>query len=153
MTITRKEFVVKRVEKIEHRFTVQAETKKEAIRQVEDYEVDSEMVMGIKWWKPVVEEVIEYEECPNKGEGWSSIPWEQVEKMIEGRPDIFDGIIPLWKDGMTWHYNGLCTGEKLLTQDVCYHCQNAQIKGHRLLHDEEKKYLNNRYGKKLNVQE
>ena len=151
MKMTRKEFVVKRIEKIEHSYTVRAKTKKEAIRQVEEHEVDSEMVMGIRWWKPTVEEVLEYEECPNIGEGWTEVPLEHLEQMLAERPDIFDGIIPTWSKGRTWHYNGICKGEKLVSEDFCYHCVNAQKRGHRLLHNEEKKYLNDKYGKELNV--
>ena len=89
----------------------------------------------------------------NKGEGWSSIPLETVEEMIAGRPEMFDGIIPLTQGDRSWHYNGICKGEKMDREDFCYHCRSAQKQGWRLLSNEEKKYLNRAYRKGLNVQE
>lgn len=153
MEITRREFVVTKIETLEHVYHVKAETKEEAIQAVFDCNWDSSEVRFVEDGEPVLEEIIEYDACPNKGEGWSSIPLEQVEQVLEDRPEVFDGIIPLWKDGKSWHYNGLCDGEKLVGRDMCYHCLSAQEKGYRLLSNEEKKYLNRAYGKKLNVQE
>lgn len=153
MKITRREFVVKRVETVENYYTVNAESKEEAIRMVDDCEVDLDHVQGIGCLEPVIHKILEYTECPNKGEGWSSIPLEVVEGMIEDRPEIFDGIIPLSKDGKTWHYNGVCAGEKKKEHDVCYKCTNAQANGYRLLSNEEKKYLNQTFMRELNVLE
>lgn len=153
MEITRREFVVTQLETVVNYYTVNAETKEEAIRMVEDSEVELDHVQGVEYFDPVINEILEYTECPNKGEGWSSIPLEVVEGMIEDRPEMFDGIIPLCKDGKSWHYNGLCFGEKMTKEDLCLHCSNSERKGYRLLSNEEKKYLNRAYGKKLNVQE
>ena len=153
MKITRREFIVTRIEKIEHVYTVRAETEEEAIAEVLNYNVDSGDIRCLSEEQPVVEQIQEYTECPNKGEGWSSIPLEVVEEMIADRPEMFDGLIPLTKGGRSWHYNGLCRGEKLDEVDFCYRCRSAQKEGWRLLSNEEKKYLNRAYGKELNVQE
>ena len=153
MKITRREFVVTKVETLEHVYRVKAESKEEAIQAVYDCNWDCSEVRFVEDREPVLEEIIEYNACPNMGEGWSSIPLEQVEQMIEDRPEMFDGIIPLCKDGKFWHYNGLCFGEKMTKEDLCLHCSNSERKGYRLLSNEEKKYLNRAYGKKLNAQE
>ena len=153
MKITRREIVVTQVETLEHVYRVKAESKEEAIQAVIDCNWDCSEVRFVEDHEPVLEEIIEYNACPNKGEGWSSIPLEQVEQAIENRPEMFDGIIPLTQGGRSWHYNGICEGEKMDREDFCYHCRSAQKQGWRLLSNEEKKYLIRAYGKKLNVQE
>lgn len=140
-----------RIEKVQHVYTVQAETEEEAIAEVVNCNVDSGDIQCLSEEQPVVDEIVEYTECPNKGEGWSSIPLAVLEETIADRPDIFDGIIPLWKDGKSWHYNGLCEGEKQSTHEFCFKCMRAQSQGYRLLSNEEKKYLNRAYRQKLNV--
>ena len=135
--ITRKTYIITRNMTNEHHYSVEAESKAEAIRMVEEGEVYSEEQYFVRETKPIVTDVIRHTHCPNKGEGWSDIPLIELVSMNLG--------------DFGWHYNGICEGERETTESHCYTCNHAMQNGLRLLTNAEKEYLNSQYNKGLNL--
>jgi hypothetical protein len=130
---TRREYIVRERRVDDYYYTVEAKSKADAIRQVEECEVcHGGDVQGYDSYKPVVERIQDYDECPNKGEGWSDIPLDDLKDMKIG--------------AFKWHYNGRCNVEKRAEDKHCGNCRGAMTSGKRLLTLEEKVYLKKTYG-------
>jgi hypothetical protein len=142
MKITRREYNIERIEKVVYTFTVEANSKADALRMVNDYEVESDYAETMDSYKPKVASITEYTDCPNKGRAWSEIPINEITFDDDGNPR---------RNGkhFNWHYNGKCKGEKEATEDFCYHCCNAMESGYRFTTSAENAYLNNQYGEGL----
>lgn len=142
MNITRRVYNIERVEKTAYCFEVEATSKAEALRMVDEYEVDYHNAYGLHGYKPKVASITEYTACPNNGRAWSNIPLKDVTFDDDGEPKVngkhFD-----------WHYNGKCKGEKMTTEDFCYECHHAMQNGYRFTTSAENAYLNNQWGLKL----
>ena len=128
----RREYVVRERRVDDYIYYVTASSKKEAIRMVDECEVDYSDVWHHDSYKPAVERIDEYDDCPNKGEGWTEIPLDE----LNGGKKI---------GTFHWHYNGKCGGEKMAEKTHCINCRASIKKGHRLLTNEEKQYLNDTY--------
>jgi len=119
-------------------YIVEGDTKKDVIRKVENGEV---MDVGehylVKRHKPIVEDTHYYYDCPNNGEGWSDISLNRLKEMEIGE--------------FKWHYNGKCKGEAR-DRGLCDKCKYSMKNGYRLLTNEEKIYLNNKYNLEFNVE-
>ena len=141
--ITRTEYIVTQKQTNELYYTVEASSKAEAIRMVEEGEVYCDEQYSIRETIPKVDSVIDYNSCPNRGEAWSDIPLK----------DIMRGDVKM--GGRGWHYNGICGGEKQSTEGHCGKCSGAMRVGQRLLTNAEKVYLKKQYGecRDLNTEE
>jgi len=135
---TRREYTVRERRVDDYYYTVEASSKAEAIRKVEECVADYGEMYGHKTFKPVVERIQDYDECPNRGEGWSEIPLDDLKDI---KMDSFD-----------WYYNGKCGGEKQVEDTHCSLCRSAMRAGRRLLTNEEKLYLNEKHATKFNVE-
>ena len=137
---TRREYIVRERRVDDYYYTVEAKSKADAIRQVEECEVCHRGdVQGYDSYKPVIVRIQDYDECPNKGEGWSDIPLDDLKGMEMG--------------SFGWHYNGRCDEEKRTEDKHCGKCRDAMRSGKRLLTLEEKVYLKRRnsYGENRNL--
>tara|TARA_R100000008_G_scaffold86570_1_gene80206 strand:- start:561 stop:980 length:420 start_codon:yes stop_codon:yes gene_type:complete len=135
----RREYVVRERRVDDYIYYVTASSKKEAIRMVDECEVDYKDVWYHNSYKPVLVSINEYDDCPNKGEGWTEIPLDE----LNGYKKI---------GGFRWHYNGKCGGEKAAEGTHCINCRASMEKGYRLLTNEEKQYLNDTYLTRFNVE-
>ena len=143
--ITRKQYNIERIEKVAYCYSVEASSKAEALRMVDEYEVSYEDMYGISQQKAKVVSVDVYDTCPNIGRAWSEIPLEIVAYNENGQPYLSEK-----RNGTTWwSYNGTCKGEKNQKDPFCYHCRNAMRKGHRMTVPAENRYLNESYNKGL----
>jgi len=142
MNITRRVYNIERIEKTAYCFAVEAASKAEALRMVNEYEVEYVDAYGVDSYKPKVASITEYTACPNNGRAWSNIPLKDVTFDDDGNPR---------ENGkhFSWHYNGKCEGEKEVDKDFCYHCCNAMERGHRFTTSAENAWLNNQWGLKL----
>ena len=138
--ITRTEYIVTQKQTSERYYTVEASSKAEALRMVDEGVVDECETYFIGENKPKLDSIIDYNPCPNKGEAWSDIPLTEYEEEKIG--------------SMGWHYNGMCKGEKESTKAHCFKCSAAMQVGMRLLTNAEKIYLQ-KYGecRDLNTEE
>ena len=105
-------------------------SKAEAIRRVEDYEVEAHHTSYLKDTKPKVAGIIYTYKCRNTGNVYTDLP-------IDTEHNVGD---------FRWHYTEKCEGRY---QDddvnkVCRPCRQAEAKGHRLLTDKELHDLNER---------
>jgi hypothetical protein len=125
----RTEFIITVRETNDRWFTVEADSKAEAIEMVENYDVDSDGTTWVRDCKPKVQMVRVWVACPYKGKGWTSVS-EDVE------PNTFD-----------WHYNGRCMGVMVEGNKTgtCTKCESARQNGHRLLTRDEIAYLKASY--------
>ena len=132
--------VQKRV--VEDYYTIEATSKADALRKFEEnkYEYDYE-TYGVNEYTPSATHMYDIHPCPNKGEGWSDIPLDELKDMKIG--------------SFGWHYNGRCKGERTSENTHCHVCRGAMQSGKRLLTLEEKRYLKNQYGecRQLNTEE
>lgn len=138
--ITRKQYNIERIEKVAYCYSVQASSKAEALRLVDEYEVSYEDMYCISSQKAKVVSIDVYDTCPNKGRAWTEVPLKQVDFSGEW-PRVID---PTGKKS-SWYYNGACKGEKNQNDAFCYHCRNAMRKGHRMTVPAENKHLNKSY--------
>ena len=138
MNITRRVYNIERVEKVVYTFSVEADSKADALRQIENCEVESDGMYGMSEQKAKVASITEYTACPNKGRAWSEIPLSEVTFDDDGNPRRND-------KHFNWHYNGKCEGEKESTDDFCYKCRSAMRDGLRFTTSLENAWLNNRY--------
>lgn len=136
--IIRTEYLISRREVVDNCYRVEANSMKEAIEKIEDYEVERDEIYHERYYKPVVTEVVEYVACPNKGQGWTSVA-------IGNLPDRQESGRYSWTTN--WHFNGLCKGEMVKTEVVAYcdKCIRSKKEGHRFLTRDEKAYLSDRY--------
>ena len=65
--ITRKQYNIERIEKVAYCYSVEASSKAEALRMVDEYEVSYEDMYGISQQKAKVVSVDVYDTCPNIG--------------------------------------------------------------------------------------
>tara|TARA_R100001440_G_C2491606_1_gene115152 strand:+ start:354 stop:791 length:438 start_codon:yes stop_codon:yes gene_type:complete len=139
MTIIKRIYNIERVEKTAYCFAVEATSKAEALRMVDNYEVHYTDAYGLHDYRPKVTSIDEYTVCPNNGRAWSNIPLSEVTFDDDGNPR---------RNGkhFNWHYNGKCKGEKTTTEDFCYECSIAMESGHRFTTSAENAYLNGQYG-------
>lgn len=142
MNITKRIYNIERIEKTAYCFEVEATSKAEALRMVNDYEVDSVDQYCVDDYKPKVTSITEYNACPNNGRAFTDIPLSEVTFDDDGNPRARG-------KHFNWHYNGKCKGEKLTTEDFCYECCNAMERGHRFTTSAENAYLNRQWGMKL----
>jgi len=107
--------------------TVDANSKSEALRMVEDYHEEYETHYHDQRM-PKFDSILLTYECPNKHNGWTSVA-----------SDVEVGTF-------RWHYNGMCVGE-FTDEDaeMCYECAGALAKGHRPLTQDELQYLSDTY--------
>ena len=138
MNITKRIYNIERIEKTAYCFEVEATSKAEALRMVNDYEVEYTDAYGVDSYKPKVASITEYNACPNNGRAWSNIPLKDVTFDDKGEPKVNGS-------NFNWHYNGKCKGEKMTTEDFCYECCNAIQNGYRFTTSAENAYLNNQY--------
>lgn len=98
-------------------------SKAEAIRRVEDYEVEAHHTSYLKGAKPKVAGIIYTYKCRNSGKVYTNLP-------IDTEHDVGD---------FGWHYTNKCEGsyQDDVVNKVCYSCREAEAKGHRLLTDKE----------------
>lgn len=137
--ITRKQYNIERIEKVAYCYSVVATSKAEALRMVDEYEVSYEDMYGISQQKAKVASIDVYDTCPNKGRAWTEVPLSHVD--FGGWPRI---ITPTGEK-KSWHYNGVCKGEKNQNDPFCYHCRSAMRKGHRFTVPAENRHLNKSY--------
>lgn len=142
MKITRRVYNIERIEKTAYCFEVEATSKAEALRMVNDYEVEYTDMYSISQQQPKVASITEHTDCPNKGRAWSEIPLSEVTFDDDGNPRRND-------KQFNWHYNGKCKGEKESTDDFCYKCRSAMRDGLRFTTPLENAYLNNQYSEGL----
>jgi len=142
MNITKRVYNIERVEKIAYCFAVEAESKAEALRMVENHEAHYDDAYGLHDYKPKVVSITEYDTCPNNGRAWSNIPLKDVTFDDKGEPKVNGS-------NFNWHYNGKCKGEKMTTEDFCYECCHAMENGWRFTTSAENAYLNRQWGMKL----
>lgn len=142
MEITRREYNIERIEKTAYCFAVEATSKAEALRMVDNYEVDYTDAYGVDSYKPKVASITEYTACPNNGRAWSGIPLSEVTFDDDGRPLRND-------KGHRWHYNKKCKGEKEADRDFCHECCNAMESGYRFTTSAENAYLNRQWRMEL----
>jgi len=126
--VVKKHFIITRkVINIEYH-TVDADTKTEAIRIVEDGHYDYESFYSHQH-NPKFDSILLTYQCSNKHNGWTEVA-----------SDVEVG-------SNRWHYNSMCKG---LYQDedaeMCYECAGALAKGYRPLTQDELQYLNDTYG-------
>ena len=142
MKITKRIYNIEKVEKTAYCFAVEATSKAEALRMVDNYEVHYTDAYGLHDYKPKVTSIDEYTVCPNNGRAWSNIPLSEVTFDDDGHPR---------RNGkhFNWHYNGKCKGEKTTIEDFCYECCSAMENGHRFTTSAENAWLNNQYNEGL----
>jgi len=143
--ITRKIYNIERIEKVAYCYSVEASSKAEALRMVDDYDVDYESMYGINQQKAKAVSVDVYDTCPNIGRAWTETPLSQVDFSGEW-PRVID---PTTGKSKAWYYNGACKGEKNQNDSFCYHCRSAMRKGHRMTVPAENKHLNKSYHMEL----
>lgn len=127
--VVKKQFIITRkVISIEYH-TVDADTKTEAIRMVDEHESYEYETYYSEQYNPKFDSILLTYECSNKHNGWTEVASD------------------LKPDDRGWHYNGMCKG---VYQDedaeMCYECAGALAKGYRPLTQDELQYLNDRYG-------
>ena len=138
--IIRTEYLISRREVVDNCYRVEANSMKEAIEKIEDYEVERDEIYHERYYKPVVTEVVEYVACPNKGQGWTSVA---IGRPIPIRQE--SGEYSWNSHGDYWHFNGLCKGEMVKTEAYCNRCISSKKEGYRFLTRDEKAYLSDRY--------
>jgi hypothetical protein len=136
--ITRRVYNIERIEKTAYCFAVEATSKAEALRMVDEYEVEYNDAYGVDSYKPKVASITEYTACPNNGRAFTSIPLSEVTFDDDGNPRRND-------KHFHWHYNGKCKSEKESTDDFCYECRNAMRSGYRFTTSAENAYLNRQW--------
>ena len=123
-----KQFIIRRKQTVEHYYTVEADSKVEAIRMVDDEEVWDYEEHYIGQTKAKFDSMLLTYQCSNKHNGWTSVA-----------SDVEVG-------SNRWHYNGMCKG---VYQDedaeMCHHCASALAKGHSPLTQDELQWLNDTY--------
>jgi len=136
----RRFYTIRQKRVVEDYYTIEAESKADALRQFEDdrWFIECETYTE-KEYKASAEHSHDILECPNKGEGWSDMPL--VKDMDVG--------------AFGWHYNGKCKGERNGNSSHCHLCTQAMKTGKRLLTLEEKRYLKKKYSENgdLNTEE
>ena len=123
-----KQFIITRkVISIEYH-TVDADTRAEAIRIVEDGHDDYESYYSHQH-NPKFDSILLTYKCSNKHNGWTSVA-----------SDVEVG-------SFGWHYNGMCRG---VYQDedagMCHACAEGLAKGYRPLTQDELQFLSDTYG-------
>ena len=126
--VVEKQFIITRkVIEIEYH-TVDANSKAEAIRMVEDHESHQYETHYSEQYKPKFDSILLTYECSNKHNGWTNVA-----------SDVEIG-------SFGWHYNGMCKG---VYQDedaeMCHQCAEALAKGYRPLTQDELQYLSDTY--------
>jgi hypothetical protein len=124
-----KQFIITRKRTMIDTYIVDAGSKTEAIRMVEDYECEYEDSYFDNETKPKYDSVLFTYQCSNIHNGWTEVSSD------------------LKPDDRRWHYNGMCRG---VYQDkdaeMCYECAGALAKGYRPLTQEELQYLSDTHG-------
>jgi hypothetical protein len=144
MNITRRVYNIERIEKTAYCFAVEATSKAEALRMVNEYEVEYVDAYGVDSYKPKVASITEYTACPNNGRAFTDVSLKDVTFDDDGNPRAKG-------KHFNWHYNGKCEGEKESTDDFCYKCRSAMRDGLRFTTPLENAYLNNQWRLKLKV--
>lgn len=126
--VVKKQYLITQKQTVEHYYTVDANSKAEALRMVDDVEVWDYEESYVGQNKAKFDRIILTYECSNKHNGWTDLAL--------GTPITFG-----------WHYNGMCKG---VYQDedvgMCHVCASAPSLGYRPLTQEELQYLNKTYG-------
>lgn len=109
---------------------VDADSKAEAIRMVDEDESDNYETYFSDQYKPKFESIELTYECPNKYNGWTDVAL-----------DVEVG-------SSRWHYIGMCEGEYLGDNyaGMCSECACAKHNGYRPLTQDELQYLSDSYG-------
>ena len=124
-----KQYIITQKRTMIDRYIVDAGSKTEAIRMVEDYECETDDSFWDDECKPKFDSILLTYRCPNIHNGWTEVASD------------------LKPDDRGWHYNGMCKG---VYQDedaeMCYQCASALAKEHRPLRQDELQYLSDKHG-------
>lgn len=124
-----KQFIITRKVIMIEYHTVDADTRAEAIRMVENGSVEDYETYYSEQYKPKFDSILLTYQCSNKHNGWTSVA-----------SDVEVG-------SNRWHYNGMCRG---VYQDedagMCHKCAEALANGYRPLRQDELQYLSDSYG-------
>jgi len=127
--VVKTQYLITRKQTVEHYYTVEADSKAEALRMVDDEEVWDYEEHYVGQTKAKFHNIILTYECSNKHNGWTNVA-----------SDVEVG-------SFGWHYNGMCTG---VYNDVdvgmCFECLCAKTNGYRPLTQTELQYLSDSYG-------
>jgi len=124
--------ITRKVVSIEYH-KVDANSKAEALRIVEEDGSDDYESYYSHQHKPKFDSFLRTYECPNKHNGWTSASL-----------DVEIGSIQ-------WHYNGMCVGGypegnyHVQGDEMCSVCKHAKQNGYRLLTQDELQYLSDTY--------
>lgn len=127
--VVKKQFIIThKVVNIEYH-TVDADSKAEAIRMVDEYESYEYTTDYDGHYHPKFDSILLTYQCSNIHNGWT---------------DVASDLKP---DDRGWHYNGMCKG---VYQDkdagMCHVCANAPSLGYRALTQDELQYLSDTHG-------
>jgi len=124
-----KQYIITRKRTMIDTYIVDAGSKTEAIRMVEDYECEYDDSYFDNETKPKFDSILYTYKCPNIHNGWTEVSSDL--KPNDGR----------------WHYNGMCEGVyQNKDAEMCHECAGALAKGHRPLTQDELQYLSDSYG-------
>ena len=118
------QYIIRRKQTVEQYYTVDANSKAEAIRMVDDEEVWDYEEHYIGQTKAKFDSIVLTYECYNKHNAWTEVAYN----VEVGSRD--------------WHYNGMCDG---VYQDedagMCCECARAKHNGYRPLTQKELQYI------------
>jgi len=128
-TPIKKQYIMTRKVTNVEQFIVDASSKAEAARLIEDECLDYDDISHLHQTIPKFEEYLYTYQCPNIHNGWTDVA-----------SDIEVG-------SFNWHYNGMCEGE-FTDEDaeMCHECAGALANGYRALTKTELQYLSDEYG-------
>ena len=125
----KKQYIMTRNVTNTERFIVDASSKVEAARIVEDEYPDPDDVFHYRQSNPKFEEYLYTYQCPNIHNGWTDVA-----------SDIEVG-------SFNWHYTDMCSGEYTDEDaEMCHECAGALANGYRALTQIELQYLSVTYG-------
>jgi hypothetical protein len=128
-TPIKKQYIMTRKVTNVEQFIVDASSKAEAARLIEDECLDYDDIAHLHQTIPKFEEYLYTYQCPNIHNGWTDVA-----------SDIEVG-------SFNWHYNDMCHGEYTDEDaEICYKCAGALAKGYRALTQDELQYLSDTYG-------
>ena len=127
--VVKKQFIVTRKVIMIEYHTVDANSKSEAVRMVDEDEVDDYETHYSEQYNPKFDSILYTYKCPNIHNGWTNVA-----------SDVEVG-------SFKWHYNGMCEGVyQNKDAEMCHECAGALANGYRALTQIELQYLSVTYG-------
>ena len=128
-TLIKKQYIMTRKVTNVEQFMVDASSKAEAARLIEDECLDYDDISHLHQTIPKFEEYLYTYQCPNIHNGWTEVSSD------------------LKPNDRGWYYNDMCSGEYTDEDaEMCHECAGALAKGHRPLTQDELQYLSDSYG-------